>query len=143
MKKIGADVTVLSSEEDLNARVLEETDGAGADIVITACSVPAVQQTALEIAAVHGRINFFGGMPKGKELVTLNTNLLHYKELTVLGTTGSSIENYRESLDIVASKKVDLLQLATHSFSLEQINDAFAFAQSGEGMKTYLTIAGE
>lgn len=143
MKKIGADVTVLSSEEDLNARVLEETNGAGADVVITACSVPAVQQQALEIAAVHGRVNFFGGMPKGKEFVTLNTNLLHYKELIVLGTTGSSIENYQESMDIVASKKVDLLQLATHSFSLEQINDAFAFAQSGEGMKTYLNIVGE
>lgn len=38
---------------------MEETNGAGADVVITACSVPAVQQQALEIAAVHGRVNFF------------------------------------------------------------------------------------
>lgn len=140
MKKIGADATVLSSKEDLNQRVLEETGGNGADVVITACSVPAVQQTALEIAGYHGRINFFGGMPKGKELVTLNTNLLHYKELIALGTTGSSIEDYQASMDIASSGKINLKQLATHAFPLEKINDAFAFAQTGEGMKTYITM---
>lgn len=140
MKKIGADVTILSSEEDLNQRIVEETKGNGADVVITACSVPAIQQTALEIAGYHGRINFFGGMPKGKELVTLNTNLLHYKELIALGTTGSSIEDYQASLDIAASGKIDLKQLATHAFPLEKINEAFAFAQTGAGMKTYVTM---
>lgn len=142
IEKIGADVTVNSATEDLVERVMAETNQRGADIVITACSVPAVQQTALEAAAIHGRVNFFGGMPKGKELVTLNTNLIHYKELTVLGTTGSSIHDYQESMNIAASKKINLKQLATHGFPLTEINEAFAFAASGKGMKTYLEIGG-
>ncbi len=42
--------------------VKQNTDGLGADVVITACSVPDLQATALELAATCGRINFFGGL---------------------------------------------------------------------------------
>ena len=104
-------------------------------MVITACSVPAVQGQALEIAGTHGRINFFGGMPKGKELVTLNTNLIHYKELHALATTGSSLADYHNAMTIAASKKIPLAKLQTASFSIEQANEAFEYALSGKGMK--------
>ena len=140
IRKFGADIVINSAKEDLAARVAEETAGKGSDVVITACSVPEVQQTALEIAAVHGRVNFFGGMPKGKEIVSLNTNLLHYKEVTALGTTGSSNRDYRESMGIAARGKIDLKPLATHRFPLEQAAGAFQNALTGTGMKTLITF---
>ncbi len=134
--KLGvADVLINSAKRDLKEAVAEETDGMGADVVITANSVPALQQLALEIAAVHGRINFFGGMPKGKENVTLNTNLIHYKELTVLGTTGSSLEDVMDSIKIAASDRMDLKPVATAKFSTDRIQDAFDYAASGAGLK--------
>lgn len=135
MKKLGADAVINSATTDLRAAVLRETGGEGASVVITACSVPEVQTLSLEIAATHSRINLFGGMPKGKEIVPLNTNLIHYKELTVLGTTGSSINDYCESMALVASGKLSLLPLATARFSIDDINNAFSYALSGEGMK--------
>lgn len=135
IKKFGVDITINSAKEDLNAFVEKETNGLGANVVITACSVPAVQGQALEIAGTHGRINFFGGMPKGKELVTLNTNLIHYKELHALATTGSSLADYHNAMTIAASKKIPLAKLQTASFSIEQANEAFEYALSGKGMK--------
>lgn len=136
VEKLGvADVLINSMERDLIEAIKEETDGLGADVVITANSVPAIQQLALEIAAVHGRINFFGGMPKGKENVLLNSNLIHYKELTVLGTTGSSIEDMLDSIKIAASDRMDLKPVATKSFSTDDIKAAFDYASSGEGLK--------
>lgn len=135
MKAIGADVVINSATTDLREAVMSATQGVGATVVITACSVPEIQAVAMEIAATHGRINLFGGMPKGKEIVPLNTNLIHYKELTVLGTTGSSINDYCESMALVAAGKLSLLPLATARFTIDEINEAFRYAQSGEGMK--------
>ena len=138
IKKFGVDITVNSAQEDLAARIDAITGSRGADVVITACSVPEVQQTALEIAAIHGRINFFGGMPKGKEMVTLNTNLIHYKELTALATTGSSIRDFYESMQIAASGKIPLAALQTASFSVSEAKEAFEYALSGSGMKALI-----
>ncbi|NDJ57931.1 alcohol dehydrogenase catalytic domain-containing protein [Enterobacteriaceae bacterium 4M9] len=136
MVKLGVDVTVNSAKEDLKQAVLRETDGEGASVIITACSIPQIQTLAMELAATHGRINLFGGMPKDKEIVPLNTNLIHYKELTVLGTTGSSVNDYCESMALVASGKLNLMPLASARFGVSQINAAFDYALSGQGMKT-------
>lgn len=138
IKAFGADITVNSAEEDLKARVMAETNGFGADVIITACSVPQIQTLALELAAPLGRINLFGGMPKGKEIVPLNTNLIHYKELKVLATTGSSIEDYYNALNIAASGKIPLAKMATDRFTLADAAKAFENALAGKGMKTLI-----
>jgi threonine dehydrogenase-like Zn-dependent dehydrogenase len=138
----GADVVINSAQRDLAEAVTAETGGRGCDVVITACSVPDVQPLALELAAIHGRVNFFGGMPGGKEHVTLNTNLIHYKELTVLGTTGSSMSDYHRAVEIAASGRVKLEALATAKFPLERTSDAFAYAASGSGMKAVVVMEG-
>ena len=111
IRAFGADVTVNSAEEVLKEAVLKETDGFGADVVITACSVPEMQALALELAAPRGRINLFGGLPKGKEIVPLYTNHIHYKELHVLATTGCNYADYRAGMRIAASRKVPLKDL--------------------------------
>lgn len=140
IRRFGADVVIDSSKEDLKEAVMRETGGEGADVVITACSVPEIQQVALEVAATRGRINFFGGMPKGKENVTLNTNLIHYKEMIALGTTGSSMDHYLESMRIAASGKIDIDGLATHTYPLTEIQAALDNALAGNGMKTLIVM---
>ncbi|MDR2159637.1 MAG: zinc-dependent dehydrogenase [Treponema sp.] len=138
IREYGADEVINSSEQDPAAEAARLTEGQGPSVVITACSVPAVQQQALEIAGVEGRINFFGGMPKGKEAVTLNTNLVHYKQLKVLGTTGSTINDYLESMRIAASGRLPLEKLVSRRFRIDEINDAFQYAAGGTGMKTFV-----
>lgn len=140
IKKFGADVVVNSATADLKQAVLDLTDGIGADVIITACSVPEIQALALELAARCGRINFFGGMPKGKEIVPLNTNLIHYKELQVVATTGSSILDFYQAMRIASSGKISLADLATGVFSLDQIQQAFDYAASGQGMKAVVQM---
>lgn len=140
IKNYGADLIINSGKSDLKDFVFKQTAGIGADIVITACSVPSLQTLALEVAAPLGRVNFFGGMPSGKEMVTLNTNLIHYKELTVLGTTGSSLDDFNKSLSIAASGKINIGDLVTARFPIESANEAFAHAVSGMGMKTVFTL---
>jgi threonine dehydrogenase-like Zn-dependent dehydrogenase len=141
--RLGADVTVNSAKDGLIEAVRKVPNGRGCDVIITACSVPEVQAQALELAAARGRINFFGGLPTGKQNVTLNTNLIHYKELVVLGTTGSSLSDFHNAVEIAASGRLRLGDLATGKFTVEETKNAFQYAASASGMKAVVVMEGE
>jgi len=134
------DVVIDSKNEDLLEAVMHNTGGSGADVVITACPVPQIQQLSLQLTAKLGRISLFGGLPKGNEHVELNTNLIHYKGLVVTGTTGSSPSQYATALDLVVHGKIDTRSLVSRRFQLPQIKEAFRYALSGQGIKTLITI---
>ena len=131
----GADYIINPSKEDLASKISEVTDGHGADVVIVAVGSPATQQQALSIAAKGGRINFFGGLPAGKEIVPLNTNLLHYREISVFGTSSQSIYDFRKTLELVSASVLDVKRFITHRFPLDETLKAFETASSRGGLK--------
>jgi L-iditol 2-dehydrogenase len=126
---------IITVSENLAERIKEETGGAGANVVITACSVAAVQQGAFALAALDGRVNVFGGLPADKSAVALDTNLIHYKQLTVTGTTRSSQRQYRATLDFIAKGLISLDPLITHSFPIQDVRKAFDNAAATIGLK--------
>jgi threonine dehydrogenase-like Zn-dependent dehydrogenase len=140
IEKYGPDVIINTEKEDLKEAVMKNTGGKGADVVITACPAPDIQQQSIELTAKLGRINLFGGLPKGKEHVPLNTNLIHYNGIIVTGTTGASIAHHQAALELITSKQVDTKSLISKRFKLSQIKEAFKYAMSGEGMKTIIEI---
>jgi len=138
MTNFGADILVDSAEADLYAAVMDHTDGEGADVVIVACSVAAMQQLALKLAARNGRINFFGGLPEGKDHVELQTNLIHYKQLCIYATTGSTCLDHHISMNLIASGRINVKPLISKKYTVQQTPEAFEYALSGEGMKTFV-----
>ena len=135
-----AEPGVITVRDNLLERVLEETSGAGANVVVTACSAAAAQQAAFSLAALDGRVNFFGGLPKGREMVELDTNIIHYKQLSVTGTTRSSLSQYRQPLRFIERGIVDIDPLVTHKFPLREIQKAFGNAASAVGLKQVVTF---
>ena len=136
MKNYGADTLINSNEEDLDQAIMLHTNGKGADVIITACSVPSLQSQVLKYAAGHGRINYFGGLPEGKSEVLIDTNIMHYKELKIMGTTGSSRLDYINALKIISSGRLNLEGLISRKFKIDEAKEAFEYALSGQGMKT-------
>ncbi len=123
---------------DVEAAVSTETGGRGADVIIVACSSADAQRQSLEFAALGARINFFGGLPRGKDAVTLSTNLIHYRQLIVTGTTGSSTHQFRRALEILASRKVDARSVITNRYALDEVRQAFEAARSLKGLRTVI-----
>jgi L-iditol 2-dehydrogenase len=133
-KRLGADVAICSSEEDAISRVLEETEGLGADVIFTANSSPSTHRDALYMAKNRARINLFGGLPAGSE-VTLDTNIIHYKELCVTGAHGSMPRHHRLAIDLIAAGRPDISRYISHRFPLDSIVEAFAVAEGHGGMR--------
>jgi threonine dehydrogenase-like Zn-dependent dehydrogenase len=138
VEPLGADVLINSAQKDLFSTVMELTDGEGADVIITAVPVPEIQQLALEMTAKLGRINFFGGLPKGKDRVEMNTNLLHYNDIVATGTTGAALADYQLALGLIAQGKIDTETMISKRFKVEETREAFEYAVSGEGLKTLI-----
>ena len=130
-ERFGADVAVEPAD-------LAEAVGDGADVIVTAAPAPAAQQQALELAAPGARINFFGGLPRDASRVELDTNLIHYRELVVTGTTANTTEDCREALELVTSGRVDTASLVGDREPLDAARDAFATAQAGERLKVVI-----
>ncbi len=134
-KEVGAACTINSAQENVYERVFSETNGRGANAIITACSIPSVQEQALALAAPFGRICFFGGLPKDGSCVRLDTNIVHYKQLILTGVTGGSPKDYRTALALIQSQRVDIAKVVSHDFPISAIAEAFQVALSGECMK--------
>jgi L-iditol 2-dehydrogenase len=130
-RRFGADVTVEPAG-------LAEAVGDGADVVITAAPAAAAQAQALELAAPGARINFFGGLPRDSSRVELDTNLIHYRELLVTGTTANTTPDCREALELVVSGRVDTATLIGDREPLDAAADAFAAARAGEVLKVVI-----
>lgn len=132
---VSPDAAICGSEVDAVDAVLKLTDGRGADVVVTAAASGVAQQDALQMTARSGRISFFGGLPKTAPTITLDSNLVHYRELTIVGANGSSPAHNRQALDLIASGAVPVLDLITHRLPLARVPEAISIVAAGEAIK--------
>jgi L-iditol 2-dehydrogenase len=101
--QLGAD-RVVATEETMDpvAAVRELTGGRGADIVVEAVGRPETWNWSVEMLRRGGTVNFFGGPPTGTH-VQIDTNLLHYSEITCKASFHHTPRAFREALDIIES----------------------------------------
>ncbi|MFH1825625.1 MAG: zinc-dependent dehydrogenase [Candidatus Firestonebacteria bacterium] len=137
-KKFKADVYINASIEDPIKRVLEETNNRGADVIMVATSSAKVQEMSLKMIGFRGRINFFGGLPKDKPYITLDSNIIHYKEVFINGTSGSLPRHNQEALKLFGLGKVHSKDFITHRLPLEKLVEGLGLVESGKGLKVVI-----
>ncbi len=132
----GADAAV--TPDQLADAVSAASHGDGADVVIVAAPAHPAQEAALGIAAIGGRINFFGGLPKDRPTITLDSNVVHYKELIVTGTTACSTQDCRQAATLVNSGRIDLAPFISARYPLAEAVRAFGVAEDRKSLKVVL-----
>jgi len=137
-RSLGADRTIDLNNEDQAKVLAAETGGLGADAIIVAAPAHAAQEASLHLAAYRGRINFFGGLPKDHSNINFDSNLVHYKELIITGTTACSTQDCRQAAEIVNSGRVDLSPLISATFPLKDTLQAFAEAGDRKALKVVI-----
>lgn len=136
--RTGADRTVSPLQEDLAAVIAEESGGEGADVIIVAAPAAGAQEEALKLSAIGGRINLFGGLPREQSTIRFDSNLVHYKELVVTGTTACSTADCWRAAALVNSGRVDLSHLVSARFPLSEALQALAAAEDRKSLKVVI-----
>jgi L-iditol 2-dehydrogenase len=124
-KKLGAAQTFNYHEHlDIPTVVKELTQGRGADVVIEATGVPSVWETAIACARPGATVNLFGGCPRDTT-ITVNTEQLHYSELTLKGVFHNTPEFVRAALSLIASRKIPFELLISEHQPLKNLEKVF------------------
>lgn len=139
VKKLLPDLVTLTSD-NLQEKIFAETNGKGVDLCIVAAPAPKAQEASFNYMATNGRCLFFGGLPKDREKVNLNTNILHYKQLRVFGCTRASLISYRTSAQLVSGGRVPLKKIITKRYSIMQFEEALENAKNAIGLKNVIVF---
>jgi L-iditol 2-dehydrogenase len=129
------DAAISGAEVDTIDEVRKLTDGRGADVVITAAASGKAQEDAQHMLARSGRLSMFGGLPKDRPTVTIDSNLVHYRELTIVGANGSSPDHNKQALAMIASGEVPVNDLITVRLPLDGVHKAIDTVAKGEAIK--------
>ncbi len=118
---VGADCALDPNEESVLDRVMELTDGVGADCVIEAVGSPETIRQTTALGRKGGTVLLMGWT--GSESDPFDCTSLTLDEMTVLGTMGFA-RDFPVTLDLLARGKVDAERIITHRFSLDQCVEA-------------------
>jgi L-iditol 2-dehydrogenase len=92
---------------------------------------------ALEEIAVGGAVHAFAGTPGG---APVDANLAHYRHLTIVGSTGSALSDYRRAVDLVSSGRIRLDNLPATTVPLEEVPDILLGERATPGLKVLVEV---
>lgn len=135
LQALGVRVAVVQRSEQRRRLAAE----LGADVVVAAGDDPATElgerprvalvtapqrealAYAMEVVEVGGRVHAFAGMPEGGEV---DANLVHYRHLQLVGSTGSRLADYLKARQLAAEGRIPLGQLPVQRLPLEAAPEA-------------------
>lgn len=136
-QELGATHIFNHHHTDLAATTLGLTENYGADVVIEATGVPSVWETAIACGRPGATINLFGGCPRDTS-ITVNTDLLHYSELTLKGVFHNTPTFVRESLALLASQELPFEQLLNDTQPLNHLGQVFVDMRDRKTIKAVI-----
>jgi L-iditol 2-dehydrogenase len=117
--RVGAVEDVVASTRALTP------EGRGADVVIEAVATPATWEWAVDMVRKGGAVNFFGGPPSGTQ-VRLDTNRLHYGDITLKASFHHTPATCRTAFELVTSRRFKCAEYITGRAGLNEVPAVFA-----------------
>ena len=138
----GYDAVIDTGKQPLLEAVRELTGGRGTDVTIVTAPVRAAQEEAPATLAPRGRLSLFGSLPADGSAFPIDSRLIHYKELTVVGASSSTARQMKTALNLLATGRLKTRDIITHTLPLDEIVRGLEMASNGDALKVYLKNAG-
>lgn len=134
---LGADVVINPKDEDVIARVLEETDGEGVDVVAEFSGNKMAIEAAFKYIKRGGKMSMLG---IGSQPIQIDfANDIVFKGLSIYGAVGRLMfKTWHEVQALIATGKLQLEKIVTHVYRLDQMEEAMATMRSGNSGKVLL-----
>jgi alcohol dehydrogenase/L-iditol 2-dehydrogenase len=138
-RKLGADVIIKGDEENPVGRVMELTEGLGANLVIDSAGSSITLKQSLEMVRRMGQITKIGWGPSP---VGFSLDLLISKAVTLQGTYGHNWRSWINVLKLMAAGKLNSKALISHVFPITEWERAYRLAEGREAVKVILKPRG-
>lgn len=139
-RKMGADVVVDASQENLAEVIRRHTGGEGADIVMVGPSKPAVFQHAIDCAGKGANVLLFMSPEPGVRM-EIEPFHLFFNEISLICSYSCGPAETRETLELLLSGVLRKEQLITHRFPLAQALEACRLtAQARDSLKVIVEL---
>jgi L-iditol 2-dehydrogenase len=125
-KSLGFECTIDASQQDAVSSVREQTEGRGADAVILAVATNALIRPAMDATRPGGRVLLFAQTQRGE--VIIDPAAICVDEKALVGSYSASVDLQEESVRFVMNKEMDLEQLISHRFPLQDAARALELA---------------
>jgi len=126
--------------DDISKIVHDATGGRGVDVVIVAAPAISPQEQALSLVRRSGTVCLFASLPVGKSTLTLDSRIVHYGEIRLLGSSDSTPEHVRDAVKMIATKLIPVEKIVSHTLPLNEIERAFELMTSGAALRVVLTV---
>jgi L-iditol 2-dehydrogenase len=136
----------LESFDPTSGKLIEEvrarTDGRGADAVLVAVAHPSVVTDALATARPGGRVLLFAANDPVTK-IEFPAAAVGIDEKEILGSYSAAIDIQDSAADLVLGKKLPVMEIVTHRFALDRIQEALELAArpTAESLKILITHA--
>ena len=138
-RDLGADLAIDVEREDVVARVREATGGGADGVVDTTPLAPESVAQAVAMAARRARI-VLAGLKGRRATPGFFSDDVVYKELSLQGVLGMPYEDFERAVEILESRRYPFEKLHTHSFPVEQAEQAIRTLASGAGGAIHVAI---
>ncbi len=135
--RIGVDTTFNSATENPSKKVLEFTEGRGADMVVEAVGRKETWELAPKLARKGGTVLLFGGCASGTEAM-FEAEKIHYGELHIQGSFHHTPAAVERAFTLIVSGKVSIKPLISQEMELERAEEALQLMGSGKALKIAL-----
>ncbi len=137
--KIGADKVInLSTIKTRSIEDILKEINEPVDVIDVTVGNKDVINEILPLMNKGVKITFFGGAHPDVD-IPITINKIHYNQLLLTGSSGTTIGNYKKAVELVANKVIKPSELVTHRFSLDEIIKAFEAARNSVGLKVVVT----
>jgi L-iditol 2-dehydrogenase len=133
-RKLGADFTINTIEEEAVEIVKNLTDGIGADVVITATGTGRAVQEAMQMIGPGGVINLFAGIYPPTKL-EIDPGDVHYRQLMLTGSYQATRYHYEVALKLIAMGMVKVRPLISEIIPLSRLKEGFEAVLQRKGLK--------
>jgi len=136
-RKVGCGLMLDPLHTDVTARILEATDGVGADAIIEASGNAAALESAFRFLRKGGRCALIG-LPSVPVRLNLGPDVI-FKEATIVGIHGREMfRTWTRMQELLSSGLLNVDPVATHEMPLSEAAEGLALLERGEGGKVIL-----
>lgn len=131
-RELGADDVIVADGEDVVTAVRDLTRGELADVVVdTVGHAPQTAVDAVRCVRAGGTVVLAG--IKGGPVPEFSTDYLLGRSITLRGVLGVHSRSFRRAIAVLESRRFPLERMHTHSFPLDQADEALRTLAEGQG----------